>query len=537
MTRLFDLIVIGGGITGAGIFREASRAGLRVLLVEANDFASGSSSRSAKLVHGGLRYLANLDFKLTLESVRERERLLKQGQGLVMPIGFFFTDYAGDWPPGWLFGGGLVAYDLLALRWRHRHIPLAEVRQRFPYLRVNRLQGGYHYFDAQTDDARLVLRVIEEGQRDGCIALNYARVETLLSDREGEVCGVAISDRDPGGIGRTAEVRARCIINATGCWTDELRSQVGGRRRLRKLRGSHLLFSAARIPLTEVVGFIHPRDHRPMYTFPWEGATLLGTTDIDHTLQPSGPETDPALDLAEVDYLMEAADDIFPDLKLGEDDILATFSGIRPVIDTGQINPSKESRDMVLWNERGLLTVTGGKLTTFRLMAHQALRAVRKHLPGKPEFNESTRVLDCQPGEVDLPVDLAGERRQRMIGRYGNRVELVFSGSRAADLTSIGGAESCWAELRWSAQNEAVIHLDDLLLRRQRIGLTLPRGGLDQIGAVRAIAQSALGWDDVRWENEQAAYRALIGKSYSVPGRSYEEVHSPRRCICPEISS
>src|SRR5512136_862512 len=176
----WDLIVIGGGITGAGILREASRANLKTLLVEGHDFASGTSSRSSKMVHGGLRYLRNAQIKLTIDSVHERERLLREGRGLVEPLDFLMAGYASDRPPAWVFGFGLMVYDLLALKWSHRHYSAAQIKESCPQLEAQNLTGGYQYVDAQTDDARLVLRVVREAVRAGGTALNYTSVEGLL---------------------------------------------------------------------------------------------------------------------------------------------------------------------------------------------------------------------------------------------------------------------------------------------------------------------------------------------------------------------
>ena len=190
----WDVLIIGGGITGAGILREASRAGLRALLVEAHDFASGTSSRSSKLVHGGFRYLKNGQIKLTFESVRERERLLKEGRGLVNPLGFLLANYRGDAIPGWVFGAALVLYDLLAFQWGHRHYDAYDMHELCPPLTSDGLRGGYRYFDAQTDDARLVLRLIQESVAEGGAALNYTRAGDLLRNRQGQVRG-AVTDR------------------------------------------------------------------------------------------------------------------------------------------------------------------------------------------------------------------------------------------------------------------------------------------------------------------------------------------------------
>jgi glycerol-3-phosphate dehydrogenase len=213
----WDLIVIGGGVTGAGILREATRAGLRTVLFEAGDFGSGTSSRSSKLVHGGLRYLKNAQFNLTIESVHERERLLREGRGLVSPLGFLMPSFRGDLTPGWVFGIGLVIYDLLALKWGHRHYDARGLLELCPVLASEGLVGGYRFIDATTDDARLVLRVLREAVRGGGVALNYAPVEGLLTRRTGQVSGVVVRDLAAGD-GRTLEVRAPVVISATGAW-------------------------------------------------------------------------------------------------------------------------------------------------------------------------------------------------------------------------------------------------------------------------------------------------------------------------------
>jgi len=515
LDKKWDLIVIGGGITGAGILREGARAGLRVLLVEADDFASGTSSRSSKLVHGGFRYLKNAQIKLTLESVRERERLLKEGRGLVNPLGFLMASYQGDPLPKWMFGAGLVFYDLLAFKWGHRYYDAYDMRELCPFLNDVGLQGGYRYFDAQTDDARLVLRLIQEAVHDGGAALNYTRATRLLRQKSGKVCGVVIKDLAPGGDGRTIEVQAGVVINATGAWADELRTQVGGRSRLRKLRGSHLIFPANKLPLTRAVSIWHPIDGRPVFAFPWEGVTIVGTTDVDHR---SSLITDPAISSEEIEYLMSAVDRTFPDLELKLCDIQATFSGFRPVINTGKTDPSKESREHVLWNENGLLTVTGGKLTTFRLMALAALKAAGRQIPeriSKTTLHEANgRVLNPVPPETLSDKGIHKAMQMRLVGRYGISAADAISAAQPNELEHIAKTPLLWAELRWAARAEGVVHLDDLLLRRVRLGLLLPNGGLDSITRVRSIVQSELGWNDARWNQELKEYTQLRKKCY-----------------------
>jgi glycerol-3-phosphate dehydrogenase len=261
---------------------------------------------------------------------------------------------------------------------------------------------------------------------------------------------------------------------------------------------------------------MHPSDRRPLYALPWEGVTILGTTDVDHR---ADAETNPVTSSAEVEYLMEAATRIFPALELAPADVQATFAGLRAVVDTGQANPSKESREYVLWDENGLLTVSGGKLTTFRPMAHAALRAVRRRLPGHPGLNPRYRVLDALPADSTLCADFEPAARLRLFGRYGADICDLVNAARPDELKPIGTSPALWAELRWAARAEGVVHLDDLLLRRVRLGLLLPRGGLDWMERIHAVVQDELGWDDPRWTREVEEYAQLWERCYSTGTR------------------
>ena len=512
LERPWDVVVIGGGVTGAGILREAARRGLRTLLLERGDLACGASSRSSKLVHGGLRYLRNGQVRITLDSVRERKRLLRERKGLVSPLEFNWLGFEGNALPLHTFGLGLAIYDLLALRWDHERQSPAALAGRFPFLDEKALLGGFRYGDARTDDARLVLRVIGEGLGHGGTVLNYAPATRLLRRRDGRVCGVVARDVAACGGERTAEVQAKVVINATGPSADALRGQLDQRPRLRKLRGSHLVFPGARFPLDSALSFAHPDDQRPVMAIPWEGVTLFGTTDVDHGDRPA----EASISSQEVSYLMAAVAHAFPGLALTVDDVQATFSGLRAVVDTGKEDPSKESREHVLWNEDGLLTVTGGKLTTFRLMARQALRAARSRLSVRANRNHPTLV---EREKVDELASLEPSLRLRLLGRYGPEAAQLVAAAGEGELTPIDGAacQATWAELRWGARSEGVVHLEDLLLRRLRLGLLLPQGGLPLAKQIRAIVQPELGWDDGRWQDELAAYERLWCSSYGPP--------------------
>lgn len=507
----WDVVVIGGGITGAAILREATRAGLRALLVEQRDFAWGTSSRSSKLVHGGFRYLSQGDLRLVRDSVRQRRRLLADAPGLVTPVGFTLASYRGDQPPPWVNRLGMALYDLLARQWNHQNYAPAAYEWLAPHLARAGLIAGLRVVESQADDARLVLRLIREAVAAGGVALNYARATTLLREH-GSVAGVRLHDTVAD---RSAGVRARAVINATGVWVDQLRRQLDAPRCMRPLRGSHLVFPAWRFPVAQVIAFRHPLDRRYVNISPWEGATLVGTTDLDYR---ESLDDEPAITPDEVAYLMAGVQAKFPSLGLTLDDIVAAFSGVRPVVDTGKVDPSKESRDHLLMEEQGLLTVTGGKLTTFRLLALDALEALRPRFPDLPPLDPARPILDRSLVDLDAPLDEA--TRLRLIGRYGVEARTLVAAAQPGELQPIPGTLTLWAELRWAARGEGVVYLDDLLLRRVRLGLLLPQGGRDWLTRIRAICQPELGWDDARWEAEEAAYLALWRKHYSLPDRA-----------------
>ena len=511
----WDLIVVGGGITGAGVFREASRLALRVLLVEQRDFAWGTSSRSSKLVHGGLRYLKEGKLSLTRDSVREREQLLKEAPGLVEPLHFLLATYDGDSPGRLTFGAGLTIYDLLAMRWSHRYYSAQDFRLMAGQLSAEGLEGGYRYGDAQTDDARLVLRLIREGVADGGQAINYVKADSVLRGESGKIDGLRLKDLESD---QVADVVAPIIVNATGAWADRLRGQIGADPKIRPLRGSHLIFPSRSLPVAQAVSFLHPVDERPVFLFPWEGVTLVGTTDVDYD---QSLDQEPSITPAEVAYLMAAVNARFPLLDITLDDVITTFAGVRPVIGSGKENPSDESRDHVIWLEDGLLTVTGGQLTTFRIVAHEVLAKVRQTDPNFPRPNKHAPLLDRVEFDLSTTCEkLSAKTMRRLAGRYGSDINELLSAACADELTTISGTSILWAELRWAARAEGVVHLDDLLLRRVRLGLLVKNGGQEHFPRIRTICQEELGWDNSRWEQEQRVYLALWNRCYNLPDRS-----------------
>lgn len=505
----WDLLVIGGGICGAGVLREAARRGWRCLLLEQRDFAWGTSSRSSKMVHGGLRYVAQGQFALTRASVHERQRLLQEAPGLVEPLHFMLPHYRGRSPGRRVFGGLLSVYDALAGRRQHAYHPASALRYLVPGLNGEGLLGGTHFLDAVTDDARLVLRVLGEARADGGEALNGMRVTRLLRE-DGRVTGVLAEDAETG---QRHRFRSRAVAQTTGAWADQMPHQDRPEH-IRPLRGSHLLLPAWRLPVSHAVSFRHAVDGRLVFVFPWEGATVVGTTDLDHHA-PLAQEA--RISAAEVDYLLAAIRQVFPGAQVRASDVLSTWAGVRPVVSARDSHkrPSAESREHALWVEPGCVTLAGGKLTTFRPLALEVLHACAR-FADRTMDRQQAPVFVAQP-ELPCAPGLTGTQRRRLRGRHGRSVPGVLRVLEIVGSACVGATGTLWAEVAWAAENELVLHLDDLLLRRTRLGLLLPRGGQAELPRVRALCQPRLGWSDTRWQQEEADYLALWRRSYSLP--------------------
>ena len=513
LPKNWDLIIIGGGITGAGIFRDASRMGLSVLLVEQKDFAWGTSSRSSKLVHGGLRYLKEGQFLMTKMAVAERERLLKEAPGLVESLGFLLPIYEDQRPGRRTMQVGLSLYDIMARERQHQYYDAEKFIQMVPHIKPNGLKGGFHFLDAQVDDARLVLRLINESVASGACALNYTAVRRIDRDEDRYVVGVELEDVE---IHEITNVSSPAVINATGSWAEKLHPSPEPERHLRPLRGSHLVFKAAAMPLNEGLSFMHPQDNRAVFVIPWEGAVLVGTTDLDH---PQDLSIEPNITEAEVTYLMDGIQAIFPSLNISLADCLCAFAGIRPVLSEGKLKPSEESREHVVWVDHGLVTVTGGKLTTFRRLALDALNAAKSFLPPDkmadckaPVFNKVQQLPALEHG-------LSPETWRRLYGRYGSAANTIVKSASADDLTTITGTHTLWAELPYVAQNEQIRHLGDLMLRRVRIGLLTPQGGKAYLKRIQRLCKKALPWDRRRWKKEINLYLAQWNHAHALPIR------------------
>jgi glycerol-3-phosphate dehydrogenase len=388
-------------------------------------------------------------------------------------------------------------------------VDASRLQAEFSGLNMEGLTGGMLYYDAGMDDSRLVIRVLREACREGGAALNYTRAESLLRRGDGTVCGAVLRSSD----GRTAEVQAKVVINACGPWSDELRAQVGGDAHIRKLRGSHLVFSSERLPAREAVTLLHPKDKRSLFVVPFEGTTLVGTTDLDHPKALEDGHAEPFAPSQEIFYLLEAANFLFPSLTLTQGDILSTFAGVRPTLQNGATDaPSKVSRRHALYQEQGLITITGGKYTIFRIMARQAVEAALTQMGRSPSV-PNRRIFD----KVDFSVLDSLDRASALYlgGRHGLETTKMLNAAREGELEKIQPLQNIWAELRWAAREEGVLHLSDLLLRRVRLGMLLPDVAAGVMDRVRAIVQPELGWDDATWQRELFDYRTTWQKYYS----------------------
>jgi len=517
--QAFDVIVIGGGITGAGVAREAAGSGLRTLLVEHRDFAWGTSSRSSKMVHGGLRYLGSGQFNLTRDAVRERERLMQEAPGLIDPLRFIMPHFRKQFPGPKLFQLLLRLYDRLSGHRSRHYLTPGQTLQWVPGLATNQLSGASGFTDAVTDDARLVLRLVDEARGAGATCLNYVSAVEILRGPEGSgpVTGVRLQD--------TArpestpfDVKTNLVINATGAWAEQLRPPQTGSTHIRPLRGSHLILPFSKLPVSCSVSLFHPRDRRPVFAFPWQGTTVLGTTDLDH---PDALDHEPAISPEEVDYLLEIARTLFPGSGVSNNDVIATWAGVRPVVSEGTgKSPSGEKREHVLWQDNGLISIAGGKLTTFRLIAREALEKAGHDL--RPD----TEPVFSPAPALARPDTLPHQQWHRLTGFYGSALPEVLNEGNLEPVNpdeQAGGV--LWAEVCWACKASDVVHLDDLMLRRTRLGLILPEGGRALLPALKDPCQGLLGWTDDHWHQEVDRYLAIWDTAYSLPPACRESRH------------
>lgn len=532
-----DLVVIGGGVNGAGIARDAARRGLSVVVVEQNDLAFGTSSRSSKLIHGGLRYLEQYRVHLVFESVTERQRLLACAPHLVAPLGFIFPVYEGDKQPLAMIRAGMWIYDGLALfrHQRHRHLDPRDLREMVPALDAEGLHGAPLYWDCATDDARLTLETALDATEHGALVVNWAKASKLERGAGGRIRRVRIESTIGEG---SVEIATRGVINATGPWSDATLDATGATQGtlLRPTKGVHIVLDAARLPLPHAVVCRHPQDRRVLFAIPWGDRTYVGTTDTDEAVEPGQVRAS----RADVRYLLAAVQSYFPRLELGEDDVVSTWAGLRPLISDGDTtggkapSESEVSREhKIMVGEGGMVTVAGGKLTTYRKMAAEVVDVAVEELTGsgllQTELVPSRTETDPLPGGVGFDgsegargqlamrivetTGLASDIATHLVGVYGSRSpQLATYVTRDVDAGKrlIEGRPEIAAQIDFAVDHELAATITDVLCRRTQISLRDHQQGLGALDTVAARMAARLGWDEARTEAEKARYRHEI---------------------------
>ena len=523
----FDLIVIGAGINGAGITRDAAMRGLKVLLLDKGDIGGGASSASTRLIHGGLRYLEHGEFGLVRESLRERETLMTIAPHLVRPLPFLVPIYHGARRGTWTMRAGMLAYDLLSAGKRlssHRMLSPAETLEHSPGLRSEGLRGAAFYFDAQIEfPERLVLENVVSAAQHGASIINYAKVDKIFAD-EDAVRGVEFTIGPAGTSERERHsASARVVINAAGPWIDRVLAETwtgDSRRLIGGTKGSHLIVAPfAHAPKTAI--YVEAAtDHRPFFIIPWNRLYLIGTTDIPF----AGDLDHVEIQAEEIDYLINETNRVIPSAQLDREKILYTHSGVRPLPYTGEQQASSITRRHFIRHHQcdNLFSIVGGKLTTYRSLSEATVDLVCKKLGINRLVCTTDRVPLPGAAEIDfgsfeqkfrqrrLP-DTLHERWWRIYGaRAGELLDLV---AEDHSLSEVFDAETgaIAAEVVFAFKQELAQTLSDCLLRRTMVGLNSTRG-LAAVDAAARIAQRSLGWSEGRMKQEIAAYPLQSGQ-------------------------
>jgi glycerol-3-phosphate dehydrogenase len=516
--RPFDVLVVGGGVTGAGAALDAASRGLSVALVEARDFASGSSSRSSKLFHGGLRYLEQFDFHLVREALRERDLMVERiAPHLVRPVSFAYPLSHHVWERAYV-GAGMLLYDTLGggrVLPRHRHLSRRRLLAHYPGLRPAAMVGAVRYWDAETDDARHTLTVARTAAAQGAVVRSSTEVTGLVRDGA-RVVGAAVRDTETG---QVLEVRAGAVVNCTGVWTDDIERLSGtdGTLRVRASKGVHLLVARDRIAADG--GLILRTERSVLFVIPWGPHWIIGTTDTPWDLR----REHPAATRTDIDYILGHVNRALLH-PLTHDDVIGVYVGLRPLLAGKVDDSSRWSREHAVARPvPGLVSIAGGKYTTYRVMAQDVIDAAVRELgrPARPSVTDHLPLLgaDGYPGMANR-VGAIAERHHlepaqvtHLLERYGSLLDEVLAPA-AADPTLLEGVAGASgylrAEILYGATHEGALHLDDLLARRTRISIEEPHRGTDSSVEAAALVGGVLGWDRARQAEEVAIYRSRV---------------------------
>jgi glycerol-3-phosphate dehydrogenase len=541
-SETFDLVVIGGGVVGAGTALDAATRGLRVALIEARDLASGTSSRSSKLFHGGLRYLEQLEFGLVREALRERELMLTRlAPHLVKPVSFLYPLTHRVWERPYT-AAGLFLYDSMGGARSvpgQKHLSRAGALRLVPALKRSALIGGIRYYDAQADDARHTMTVARTAAHYGAVIRTSTQVTGFIREAD-RVSGVRIHDVEDG---RTLEVQANAVINCTGVWTDDLQRLSGsrGRFRVRASKGVHIVVPRDRIVAES--GLILRTEKSVLFVIPWRNHWIVGTTDTDWNLDLAHP----AATKHDIDYILEHVNSVLA-TPLKHDDIEGVYAGLRPLLAGESEETSKLSREHAVARVApGLVAIAGGKYTTYRVMAADAVDAASPDLPGRlqPSITDKVPLLGADGYHALVnQVDQLGARHglhpyrvRHLLDRYGSLVHevLALAEGRPELLKPLTAApDYLQVEIVYAASHEGALHLEDTLARRTRISIEYPHRGVDCAQQVAELMADVLGWPAETTNREVKIYKARVEAERDSQTQPDDEAADAIRAAAPE---
>jgi glycerol-3-phosphate dehydrogenase len=538
----FDVLIIGGGITGVGAARDAAYRGLKVALIEMHDLAYGTSSRSSKLVHGGLRYLENFEFGLVFEAVSERQTLMDIAPHLVHPLGFIFPIRKDSRRSAFTINVGMWVYDALALFRSpkiHRNLTPKQVKVEEPALDADNLKGAPLYYDCSTDDARLTIETALDAVQYGATVATYMKAVEFIRDGE-KLSGVVAKDLVSDEL---VEIRAKAIINCTGPWSDDTRSlgKEVKRRQLRPTKGVHIVVESEKLRINNAVVCFHPEDGRVLFAIPWGDRTYIGTTDTDY----SESLEDLAATKEDVVYLLQAANAYFPANALTEEDVISTWAGVRPLVaeesgDDEQSESSISREHSIRVDPNGLITIAGGKLTTYRRMAKEVVQhAVDQMKKSGADFDANgERDTGLEPligavgwpsteQDVDNMVHKLMSDAQQKLALSSAKLLLKTYGMRAFDIAKIcvenpelarpllpeSDRGEIVAQVHFSVKQEMAMALEDVMIRRTQLFFKDRNQGLDCIDAVANEMATLLKWDEVEKDAQIERYKVEVQRS------------------------
>jgi glycerol-3-phosphate dehydrogenase len=538
----FDVLVIGGGVVGSGTALDAATRGLRVALVEARDLAAGTSSRSSKLFHGGLRYLEQLEFGLVHEALRERELMLTRlAPHLVKPVSFLYPLHGRFWERPYVTAG-LTLYDVMAggrAVPRQKHLTRSGALRMAPALRADSLIGAVRYYDAQADDARHTMTVARTAAHYGAVVRNSTQVIGFLREAD-RVSGVRVKDTENG---EEATISASVVINCTGVWTDELQQLAGGRGRfrVRASKGVHILVPRDRI--VSDTGIILRTEKSVLFIIPWGSHWLIGTTDTDWHLDLAHP----AATRGDIDYILEHTNKVLV-TPLTHDDIEGVYAGLRPLLAGESEQTSKLSREHAVARVApGLVAIAGGKYTTYRVMAADAVDAAAVDIPRRvaPSITDKVPLIGAdgyhalvnQAEQIAARYGLHPHRVTHLLNRYGSLLHqvLALTDDRRELLAPIPGSpDYLQVEVVYAASHEGALHLDDVLARRTRISIEYAHRGVESAQPVAELMASVLGWDGDTVKREVEIYTARVEAERASQAQEDDDAADKARIAAPE---